>query len=158
MTVAFPTLLLLLVHAAATWAMTGLIWFIQIVHYPLFEKVGAESFAEYEGHHSALTTFVVAPLMLVELVTALILIFDPPEGVGRAWTLAGAALVGVIWLSTFALSVPQHAILENGFDAGAWQKLVSTNWIRTIAWSLRALLVLWLIAAHRPFDGSASLR
>lgn len=34
---------LLLVHAAATWAMVGLVWFVQVVHYPLFAQVGGMS-------------------------------------------------------------------------------------------------------------------
>jgi hypothetical protein len=36
------------IHLAATWFMVGLIWVIQIVHYPLFTSVGSDSFAEYE--------------------------------------------------------------------------------------------------------------
>lgn len=31
---------LLLVHAAVTLYMTGVIWFVQVVHYPLFSCVG----------------------------------------------------------------------------------------------------------------------
>ena len=34
--------LLLLLHAAATLFMTGLIWFVQVVHYPLFARVGED--------------------------------------------------------------------------------------------------------------------
>ncbi len=132
----------LLVNIASTWAMTGLIWFIQIVHYPLFNRVGAAGFARYESDHSALTTLVVAPLMLAEAFTAMWLVARPPAGVPQVWTIAGAALVLVIWAATFFLSVPQHGILSGGFDAPAYQTLVSTNWVRTIAWSLRGLLML----------------
>ena len=41
----------LLVHVVATLVMTGLIWFVQIVHYPLMAKVGRADFAEYERLH-----------------------------------------------------------------------------------------------------------
>ena len=34
-------MLLLLLHAGATFFMCGLIWFVQIVHYPLFAQVGS---------------------------------------------------------------------------------------------------------------------
>ena len=56
---------ILLIQAAATLAMVGLIWFVQIVHYPLMAQVGRDSFAHYEASHTARTTWVVAPLMLV---------------------------------------------------------------------------------------------
>ena len=58
--------LILLLQAASTLAMVGLIWFVQIVHYPLFAQVGREGFSGYEQAHQNRTTFVVAPLMLVE--------------------------------------------------------------------------------------------
>ena len=65
---------LLIVHAAATWFMTGLIWFVQIVHYPLFAKVGALAFKEYEHDHQRKTTWVVAPVMLIEAAAASVLV------------------------------------------------------------------------------------
>ena len=37
--------LILLGHLAATLFMVGVIWFVQVVHYPLFAKVGATAFA-----------------------------------------------------------------------------------------------------------------
>ena len=33
---------LLPVHIAVTWYMTGVIWFVQLVHYPLMDGVGRE--------------------------------------------------------------------------------------------------------------------
>lgn len=60
-----------IVHLAATLSMVGLIWFVQIVHYPLFAYVGAEKFIAYEAAHARLTTWVVAPPMLTEALTAL---------------------------------------------------------------------------------------
>jgi hypothetical protein len=138
---------LLLLHAAATWAMTGIIWFVQVVHYPLFDRVGLEGFARYELAHSSRTTMVVAPLMLVELACAAWLALARPTAVPAAAAWLGAALVALIWVSTFALQVPQHSVLSSGFDTQAHGLLVATNWVRTVAWSLRAILALWMIAA-----------
>jgi hypothetical protein len=136
----------LLIHAAATWFMTGLIWFVQVVHYPLYAKAGREGFAAYESSHSALTTLVVAPVMLIEALTGLGLLFQkPPEA--PAWALlAGALLLAVIWGSTAFLQIPEHGILSLGFDATSHRRLVSTNWIRTAAWSARGVLVLWILS------------
>lgn len=63
----------LLLNFASTWSMVGLIWPIQVVHYPLFSSVGAEQFQEYSEDHQRLITYLVLPLMFVELGTALML-------------------------------------------------------------------------------------
>ena len=57
----------------------------------------------------------------------------------------GLALVTLIWLSTALLQVPCHEDLSNGFDTEIHRRLVATNWIRTVAWSLRSLLATWIL-------------
>ncbi len=136
--------LILLVHAFATLFMVGLIWFVQIVHYPLFAKVGQAHFKEYEERHQRLTTWVVGPAMLVELVTAVALLkYGSTESTMLAWI--GLGLIVLIWLATATLSVPAHNALTVEYSTNAYQKLVSTNWIRTVAWSARGILVLVLV-------------
>lgn len=132
-------------HLVATLMMTGLIWFVQVVHYPLFARVGAEAFGAYEQQHMRRTTWVVAPLMLVELATATAIWFAATPGL--LWNLAtgGLALLAIIWLSTACLQVPCHQQLSSLFTARAVTRLVATNWIRTAAWSLRGLIALALL-------------
>lgn len=60
--------------------------------------------------------------------------------------LARLALVVIIWCSTFALQVPCHNRLAGGFDTRIHRRLVRGNWLRTIAWSLRAVFVLGMAA------------
>ena len=136
----------LLAHLAVTLFMVGVIWFVQVVHYPLFAKVGSEKFVSYSEAHSRLTTYVVGPPMLVEAATALLLVFRRPEGVPLAAALFGLVLVVLIWLSTTLLQVPRHTTLGSGFDRRAWSGLVLSNWVRTAAWSVRGGLVLWMAA------------
>ena len=137
---------LLLAHLAATLFMVGLIWFVQVVHYPLFARVGEEGFPPYSEAHSRLTSYVVGPPMLLEAGTALLLVIRRPEGVPVSLAVFGLALVAVIWLSTALLQVPRHTALGSGFDRSLWRGLVGTNWIRTTAWSVRGLVVLWMVA------------
>ena len=148
---------ILLLHAASTLAMVGLIWFVQIVHYPLFERVGQERFALYAQSHARLTSRVVMPLMLVEMGTAgLLLLGLRPTSVGMGALWSGMALLVVIWASTFFLQVPRHARLAAGFDGKAHSALVATNWIRTCAWTLRGSLTLWLLAAAMRVTAESS--
>jgi hypothetical protein len=128
-------------HLAATWFMCGVIWFVQVVHYPLFGSVTAEAFAAYERRNTRLTTLVVGPVMVVEALSALALTVGPLARGGAA-PVVGLALLAGIWLSTFLLQVPAHAVLERGFDARAHRRLVRTNWIRTAAWTARGVVAL----------------
>lgn len=139
------TTALLLANAAATIFMTGLIWFVQVVHYPLFAAVGRADFPAYSRAHQTLTTLVVGPPMLVEALSAglLVVLRPAPVPAWASWT--GLALVGVIWASTATMQVPSHARLVSGFDDATGAFLVHSNWIRTVAWSARAGLVLWML-------------
>jgi hypothetical protein len=134
-----------IVQVAATLFMTGVIWFVQVVHYPLFSHTRGMEFTDYEAAHSVLTTRVVAPPMAIEAACAVLMVWFRPAG-AVAWQVwAGLALLAVIWLSTAFVQVPCHEALARGFDARVHRRLVRTNWVRTIAWSLRALLVLWWV-------------
>jgi hypothetical protein len=141
-------LTILLVHAAATAVMTGLIWFVQVVHYPLMAMVGGDEAARqrYALEHQRRTTWIVAPVMLVEAAAAAVLLVLAPG----ALTAAGAVLLAVIWASTFLLQVPLHQMLaaERGEVPvePLVERLVLTNWVRTIPWSARLCIALWLLA------------
>lgn len=134
--------LVFLLHLTATLYMVGVIWFVQLVHYPLFARVGTSEFAAYERAHARRTGWVVAPPMLAELVTAVLLLWVRPAGVPLWAAGAGLALVVVNWVSTWAVQIPCHDRLTRGFDAVVHRRLVTTNWLRTAVWSLRGLLVL----------------
>jgi hypothetical protein len=134
--------LLLLAHAAATLFMVGVIWFVQVVHYPLFARVGTAAFAVYSGAHTRLTGLVVGTPMLVEAATAILLAIRTPQGVSVSLVWTGLILLAGIWLSTALLQSPRHTTLGRGFDAAAHSSLVTSNWLRTVLWSLRGLVVL----------------
>jgi hypothetical protein len=138
--------LLLMTHVGATCVMTGVIWFVQVVHYPLFGAIGREAFPAYERRNTTLTTWVVAPPMVLEGTTGVLLLVCPPTGMARPLMWVGVALLAVIWLSTALWQVPRHAELTQAFDGRSHERLVRSNWIRTIAWSARAVLVLRMAA------------
>ena len=69
---------LLLIHAGASLAMVGLIWFVQVLHYPLFELASERRFDRFAAEHQRRTSLVVVPLMLTELGTAVALLVQLP--------------------------------------------------------------------------------
>jgi hypothetical protein len=141
--------MLLLLHAFSTLFLAGLIWFVQVVHYPLFPLADRSRFETFAADHRRRTTLVVAPLMLLELTSASAIALAPPAGsAGMAWL--GWGLLVVIWLSTALLQVPRHRLLSAGFDEAVARSLVSTNWIRTIGWSGRGIIALLLLGRGAP--------
>ena len=140
--------IVILLHLIATVFMTGVIWIVQILHYPLFNMVGRENFAAYEAAHTNLITVVVMPAMLLELILTAMIFFVPPASVSSSLNWLNAVLLGIIWFSTAFLQVPQHSILAGGFDEKAYRTLVNSNWIRTVAWSAKAVIatvMVWLM-------------
>ena len=124
------------VHVMATWFMVGVIWFVQVVHYPLMKQVGVADYVLYQSDHMRRTTWVVGPGMLVEALTGVWLLFvDTSMGL---WM--GLGLLVLIWLSTVFLQVPRHNQLLLKFDDHHHRLLVQTNWIRTLAWTARGIL------------------
>ncbi len=127
--------------------MTGLIWFVQVVHYPLLARAGPEGFAALAAEHQRRTGWVVGVPMVVEAVTAAALVVWTPDGVSRGVAVAGLALVAVIWVSTWLLQVPRHREMLLGFDAAGHRRLVAGNWVRTAAWTARSGIVLGMLTA-----------
>ncbi len=122
-----------LLELLVTAGLVVLIWIIQILHYPTFLFVDRESFVRFEAFHAGRISFIVIPLMLMELGLALV---NP--------RLLVTPLVILIWLSTFLLQVPCHNKLQAGYDEATIRRLINTNWIRTILWSLKLLVLGYL--------------
>ena len=132
-------------HLASTFYMVGLIWFVQVVHYPLFAAVGEDKFVAYEEHHQRLTTWVVGPGMLVELVSGVLLALTAADSRSATILWISLGLLAVIWLSTALIQIPSHRQLSTGFNASAHRWLVRSNWLRTVAWTARGVLILLLV-------------
>ena len=136
---------ILLVNTAAVLLMTGFIWTMQLVHYPLLDRVGSDAFPAYETAHNQLFFLVAGPGVLLTLITGVLLLFVRPAQVPLWMAVFGLALFVVIAVSTALFQAPQHAILSSGFDRQAYEFLLRTNWIRTAAWSVYGLLALWMV-------------
>ncbi len=139
------SVLLLLTNAIATLYMTGLIWMVQIVHYPLFAEVGLEQFPQYARKHQFLTSIVVGPPMLTEAFSSVLLAWYIPPGASLSIVITGIFIVITIWASTALIQVPCHEKLEEGFTKSIHKRLVLSNWFRTVAWTARGALVIWML-------------
>lgn len=117
--------------------MLVLIWLVQLTIYPGFAQMRSEAFSAWHESYMNRMGFIVSPFMLTQpLVIGLQLWLEL-----TIFHIASAVLVGLAWLATAVFSVPAHRRLQqSGFDEAVIQRLVVTNWIRTLAWTGTCLL------------------
>tara|TARA_B110000014_G_C19684701_1_gene358986 strand:- start:66 stop:485 length:420 start_codon:yes stop_codon:yes gene_type:complete len=132
-------------HLVSTVFMAGLIWFVQVVHYPLFHKVHSDKSIPYALAHQRRTSWVVGLPMIVEGFSTIWLFINPIDG--RLLPLVGGLILATIHLSTVFLQVPKHASLTNGYSPQIVDQLIRTNWIRTIGWSVRLVIAVAITAS-----------
>ena len=128
--------------------MVGVIWTIQIVHYPLFDGVGAEAFRAYEQRHmSAMGRLLALPAGSEVALAASVAVARPP-GVPLWLTLGAGAVLATIWVMTAGIAVPAHRLLGEGFDQRVHRRLIRSNWWRTAGWTVRGAAAVAMIALH----------
>ena len=129
------TAIVVLAHLTSTLVLVGVIWTVQVVHYPLMALVGEDRFVAYASSHSPRMAAVVMVPWTVQGMTTLGLLLARPPGVPLGLVLAAAAAAAVPVIVTVVASVPAHVALGAGFDPAVHRRLVRTNWLRTAAWT-----------------------
>ena len=126
------------INLFCTLYMTGLIWMVQLVHYPSFAILSSDNWPKYHDHHTNSIDKIVIPVMSLELATSGALLwfsdsFFSLESIGFY-------IVVSIWISTGLFSVPTHYKMTDSNSQELVNRLVHTNWIRTILWSSKAVI------------------
>ena len=135
-----------LLNLVLSFIAVGLIWTIQLVHYPSMRFIPKERFVEYHNFHSIRISFLAIPLMVTELGTSLILFYQNYNNAIQTIFLINLVIVALIWLSTFLIQVPLHNALSKEKQSEKLSKLICTNWIRTILWTARSILMILFLA------------
>ncbi|VGO22078.1 hypothetical protein [Pontiella sulfatireligans] len=118
-------------------AMATLIWMVQLVIYPVFRDVVPERFHDWHLKYMKTISRIVIPLMFIQaLCHGLLLVLQPSF---LQWMASTAILAA--WIVTFMLSVPCHQALQrSGHQIEIINRLIRTNWLRTLFWTLTLLL------------------
>ena len=129
-----------LIHCVSSIWMTSLIWVIQLVHYPFFKFVDHRQQQKSASFHTQSISYCVLPAMLIEVSSwgFYLIVTKNLSLISIIITL----LLMIIWGSTFFIQVPHHQSMRLGFNDELVNKLVTMNWIRTIAWSIKSCLLL----------------
>ena len=134
----------LLLETAATIFMSGVLWTMQLLNYPLLALVGRDAFPGYEAAHNRRFALVVVPGVLAAAVGGIGLVAARPGQVPLWAPACELALLVLVIISTAALQGRQHGALARGFDQRTLSLLARSNWIRVAAWSAAAVIALWM--------------
>ena len=132
-----PLMILSFIHLISTAIIVGIIWVIQVVHYPSFYFIERDEYVSFQKFHMDKISYIVVPVMLIESISGFILIYNELNTV----LLISMILLFFIWVLTGIFFVPIHQKLTSGYQEELVEKLVKINWFRTIFWTLRLLLV-----------------
>lgn len=132
--------LIFFMHLFTTFFMCGVCWFVQIVHYPLFREIPKEAFPNYE-RRNFVTGYVTVPAMTIELFSGLWVLYTDYSTI----FLYNMVLLSFIWASTFFFQVPLHFKLAKEGNPNHITQLIKTNWIRTVIWTVRSILLAYLL-------------
>ena len=130
--------LLFKINFISTSVMSGVIWVIQLLHYPSFHFINEKKYVDFQHFHMQRISFIVIPVMIIELASALLLAYFFQSSL----TIILLALVLGVWLITFIFFTNMHQKLTNGYDRTTVDSLVKINWSRTALWSLRLIILL----------------
>ena len=130
---------MLIIHLIATSVMVGVIWVIQLVHYPSFHFIELKQYTTFQRFHMSRISYMVIPAMLTELFTLILIVISMDQI--DTLVLASAILLIFIWLMTAVFFSGVHQKLTLGYDQTVVDKLVKLNWGRTLLWTLRLLLI-----------------
>jgi len=135
---------ILLINIILSLIAVGLIWTIQLVHYPSMQFISKEKFIDFHNFHSIRISLIAMPLMGLELITSFLLLYNNNENSIQIFFLVNLIIVLLIWLSTFMIQVPFHNILSKGKNSNIISKLTLSNWLRTFLWTVRSMLMIMI--------------
>ena len=128
------------VHFLSTSLMVGIIWVIQLLHYPAFNFIKESDYVEFQHFHMQRISFIVVPVMILELFSAFMLVYYLRSNL----LILCLIILLFIWLITFIFFTKLHQSLLGGYDKTIIDKLVRINWSRTILWSIRLIILIYI--------------
>ena len=133
-----------ILHLTTTFMMTGIIWIVQMVHYPAFHFIDKNDYLNFQLFHMRRISFIVMPLMSFELIS--IILISIKDSSFSNFLLLGLTIL--IWLITFLLNVPLHNKLLNHHESLIISKLIQSNWPRTLCWSLKSVILTYFLLKY----------
>ena len=125
-------------HVFSTAILTGSIWVIQLIHYPAFGYIENKLFKSFMALHIRGIMLFVFPVMVIEISTGTYLL---TQGYNSSSFVYAMVVLYMIWLSTALIFSRYHSKLKESKESEIIFKLVKYNWLRTIGWTSRLILL-----------------
>ena len=71
--------LIIVIHFISTSLMVGIIWIIQLLHYPAFHFIDKANYSAFQDFHMNRVSFIVVPTMITELVSGILVVLILPK-------------------------------------------------------------------------------
>lgn len=118
----------------------------QLQHFALYPYLNPNGFTNYMQHNNK---FALVPAVIpgfLTMLVAILLIWFKPVYVSNNFVYLSIALNLIVIVSTFIWQKALHVQLaETGFDIAKIKLLLTTNWIRTVAYAIQGIVVLILL-------------
>lgn len=138
----FNTNFLIDIHLLSTSIMVGVIWVIQLLHYPSFHFIQKSNYSKFQQFHMDRISLIVIPAMVIEFITGIMMLqFGFSSNI---LFISSLFILLIIWGITFVFFTKMHQGLISGYDEVIVNRLISINWSRTLLWSLRLLVLCYI--------------
>ena len=128
-----------------TLLMTGAGWWCQFVRYPSFRDWSYVEFPRRHAWHAFQISLIVVPGLILQIAGAILLSLSSVEIVLKA--VNAICLVGSLG-PTFLMSAPLHGRLSKAKNGSDIEKLIRTNLMRTLFWTIHLLIAIgWGLSA-----------
>ncbi len=133
--------LLIIIHLLSNSFLIAIIYQTQLITYPTFLEISTKKFNKYHTNYVNVITYLVAPFMILELSTLVVIIFYNKDFL----LIKSLLILTVIWLVTFIVMVPIHNNISKKYESSQIRRLINYNWIRTVLWTLKFIVVFYLL-------------
>lgn len=120
--------------------LVGVILVTQFVSYPLFLKVKAIDFKLYHNSYRKSISYVVIPLMVLELFINFYNIYHRSSNYPLYFSATFILLF--IWFSTIFIQLPLHSNVNLQYNKLFIKQLIKSNWIRSGLWVAKLLVLI----------------
>ena len=131
---------LFLIQIISNSILIGVLIITQIISYPSLSSIDKTFFEKYHKNYVNRISYVVIPLMLIELFSLVCLTFY----ISDLFMIKSLLILLTIWLFTFISIIPLHNSLSNKRSDDIINRLINYNWFRTILWSIKLIIIIFV--------------
>ena len=143
---------LFMIHLVSTSFMVGVIWIVQLVHYPTFLFIDEQKSYDFQKFHMSRISYIVMPAMTTELFSGIYIYIYSNMAIDSNLFLLALTILIINWVITALVFVKMHNKLLINYKIEIISLLVKWNWLRTLLWSVRLILLLRMAYLDKALD------